>query len=120
MNGALCMDVSPKLFKSILEKKTDLRYHQVSFCLKMKNIEHNMSRCQDQVIYLQFSGVFLSLFEGRSLHKVFNLRTKHPKTIDAIEQSYLFVATNEEEFSLLHSHCEININFVLNNLARKI
>ena len=75
---------------------------------------------QDQVIYPQFPGVFLSLSEGRPLRKVFNLRTKLPETIDALEQSYLLVATNEKECSPLHSHCEINIDFVLNDLACQI
>ena len=68
----------------------------------------------------QFPGVFLSLSEGRPLRKVFNLTDRLPEMIDPLEQSYLLIATNEKEISSLHTHCEINVDFVLNDLACQI
>ena len=75
---------------------------------------------QEEVSHPQFPGVFLSLSEGRPLRKVFNLRTNLPETIDALEQSYLLIATKESEIQNLHTHCEINIDFILNDLACQI
>lgn len=75
---------------------------------------------QEQVVYPQFPAIYLSLSEGRPLRQVFNLRTNLPETVDALEQSYLLIATKEKDVTSLHSHCEINIDFVLNDLACQI
>lgn len=69
------------------------------------------------LVQTQFPGVFLSLSEGRTLRKVFNIKGKFVENIDPYEQSFMMIATNVQDLNESHSHIEILEDAILSELS---
>jgi len=79
-----------------------------------------VSQRKDLKRTLQYPCVYLSVSEGRPLRNVYNIGGGFQETVDAMEQSFLMIAVNQNELTKAHTHIELSADRILSELAMQI